>query len=82
MEHGSLHDLLHNETMAIEGESILPILRDLTSGMRFLHSADPQILHGDLKVSSSRASMGVGIVAVIFSVLLQYYSLSTSVQVP
>lgn len=30
MEHGSLYDLLHNETMAIEGELILPLLKDIT----------------------------------------------------
>ena len=30
MDHGSLYDLLHNETMAIEGELILPLLKDIT----------------------------------------------------
>lgn len=49
MNHGSLHDLLHNETMAIDGEIIMPILQDITQGIRFLHSADPEVIHGDLK---------------------------------
>lgn len=49
MEHGSLWDLLHNETVPIEGEQILPILRDMTSGLRFLHSSTPIVVHGDLK---------------------------------
>lgn len=30
MDHGSLHDLLHNETLSIEPEIILPLLRDIT----------------------------------------------------
>ena len=52
MDHGSLYDLLHNETMVIDGEILLPILRDISLGMRFLHSADPQCLHGDLKAAN------------------------------
>lgn len=49
MDHGSLYDLLHNETMPIEGELLLPILRDVCQGLRYLHSADPPVVHGDLK---------------------------------
>ena len=52
MDHGSLYDLLHNETMVIEGEMILPILRDIAQGVRFLHAADPLIVHGDLKAQN------------------------------
>ena len=52
MELGSLHDLLHNQTLVIEGELILPILRDVSQGMRFLHAADPRVLHGDLKAQN------------------------------
>ncbi|KAG7339186.1 PAS domain containing protein [Nitzschia inconspicua] len=52
MEHGSLWDLLHNETILIEGEQLLPILRDITSGLRFLHAATPQVIHGDLKAQN------------------------------
>jgi serine/threonine protein kinase len=52
MEHGSLHDLLHNDTVFIEGELILPILRDVAQGMRFLHAASPQVLHGDIKAAN------------------------------
>ena len=46
MHHGSLYDILHNETMAIEGELLLPILRDISQGVRFLHSAEPEVVHG------------------------------------
>ena len=49
MQHGSLYSMLHNETMVMDDEILLPILKDITSGCRFLHSADPQIVHGDLK---------------------------------
>jgi serine/threonine protein kinase len=52
MEHGSLYDLLHNETLCIEGELLLPILRDVSQGVRFLHSANPQVIHGDLKAQN------------------------------
>ena len=49
MQLGSLYDLLHNESMLIEGEVILPILRDIVQGLRFLHSHEPPVIHGDLK---------------------------------
>jgi len=49
MDYGSLYDLLHNDSMDIEGETILPILRDIAQGLRFLHAAQPLIIHGDLK---------------------------------
>ena len=48
MDHGSLLDLLRNDTMVIDGEVILPILRDISQGMRFLHSASPQVIHGGM----------------------------------
>ena len=47
--HGSLYDLLHNETMVLDPEIVLPILQDVSSGMRFLHASTPQVLHKDLK---------------------------------
>jgi len=49
MDHGSLFDLLHNDTLVIEGDLVLPILRDISQGMRFLHAANPLVIHGDLK---------------------------------
>jgi len=52
MDHGSLFDLLQNNTMWIEGDLILPILRDIAQGLRFLHSATPQVIHGDLKAQN------------------------------
>lgn len=52
MPRGSLYDLIHNSTMIFEGDIILSILRDVSQGMRFLHSASPQIIHGDLKCAN------------------------------
>ena len=35
MVHGSLYDLLHNKTVIeVEGEQILPILQDISHGIR------------------------------------------------
>ena len=34
MEFGSLYDLLHNESVALEGDLLLPVLRDVAQGMR------------------------------------------------
>lgn len=52
MDHGSLFDLLQNETVELEGEQILRFLKDISQGVRFLHSAKPQVLHGDLKAAN------------------------------
>ncbi|CAB9499064.1 activated protein kinase catalytic subunit alpha-1 [Seminavis robusta] len=52
MEHRSLYDLLQHPSMIIEGELLLPILRDISQGVRFLHAANPQVIHGDLKAAN------------------------------
>jgi len=52
MEHGSLYDILHNDTVAIENELVLPILCDIAQGLRFLHAAKPVVVHGDLKAQN------------------------------
>ena len=52
MGRGSLHDLLHNETLPLEGDVVLQLLRDIVSGMQFLHSASPAVLHNDLKAAN------------------------------
>jgi len=52
MDHGSLYDVIHNETMVLEGEIILQILQDISQGVRFLHAASPQVIHGDMKAAN------------------------------
>lgn len=52
MDHGSLFDILQNNTMVFEGETLLNILRDVSQGMRFLHASNPSVIHGDLKAAN------------------------------
>jgi len=52
MERGSLYDLLHNKTVELDGGLLLPILKDVAQGGRFLHAAVPQVIHGDIKAQN------------------------------
>lgn len=52
LEQNSLYDLLHNETVILENEQLVPILQDITKGMRFLHATVPKVIHGDLKAQN------------------------------
>ncbi|KAG7340885.1 multi-sensor hybrid histidine kinase [Nitzschia inconspicua] len=50
MRLGSLYDVLRNESIDFDIDEItLPILQDIAQGVRFLHAASPQVIHGDLK---------------------------------
>eukprot|EP00045_Choanoeca_perplexa_P014586 m.173005 g.173005 ORF g.173005 m.173005 type:complete len:1101 (-) comp16727_c0_seq5:310-3612(-) len=52
MEHmslGSLHSLVHNDTLQLEGDVIFNFITDLVSGMHFLHAHKPALVHADLK---------------------------------
>ena len=40
------------QTIAIDGEFIFPIIKDIARGCRFLHAADPKVIHGDLKAAN------------------------------
>ena len=54
MNMGSLHDVLKDGTINIVvDENVISILQDIAQGMRFLHASQPQVIHGDLKGSSS-----------------------------
>jgi serine/threonine protein kinase len=52
MSNGSLRSLLSNQTFPLDPELSLPLLRDILQGMRFLHAANPPIVHGDLKAAN------------------------------
>ncbi len=54
---GSLHSLLHNATIDVDQESMRMMILDIVQGCRFLHAADPPVVHGDLK---SMVRGGVG----------------------
>lgn len=49
MHFGSLHDLLHNQSVFLDDQTLIEMLHDVASGLRFLHSSDPAVIHGDLK---------------------------------
>ena len=49
MQLGALYDLLHNSSMVLGGETLLPMIQDIASGLRFLHTAKPKIIHCDIK---------------------------------
>eukprot|EP00002_Diphylleia_rotans_P016600 TRINITY_DN322_c0_g2_i1.p1 TRINITY_DN322_c0_g2~~TRINITY_DN322_c0_g2_i1.p1 ORF type:complete len:2542 (+),score=316.64 TRINITY_DN322_c0_g2_i1:99-7724(+) len=46
---GNLHELLHNEEVAIPKRQKLQFFLDIAKGMQYLHLSNPPILHRDLK---------------------------------
>eukprot|EP00977_Amphora_coffeiformis_P013940 scaffold3806_cov169-Amphora_coffeaeformis.AAC.16 len=47
---GSLYDVLRDASLQRQiEEHQMPILQDIARGIRFLHAANPQVIHGDLK---------------------------------
>ncbi len=47
-----MYDLLHNDTLALDADIVLPIMYDVVNGMAFLHAASPPVLHNDLKAAN------------------------------
>ncbi len=52
MSHGSLYDVLREDSIVLKPVQMLEILQDVASGLRFLHSATPPVIHGDLKAQN------------------------------
>jgi serine/threonine protein kinase len=52
MELGSLWDFLHGRAFRVQADTVLGVLQGVAQGMRFLHEAQPPLLHGDLKSSN------------------------------
>lgn len=52
MHYGSLSDLLQNESVIMEGDILVGVLQDIASGLRFLHSSNPKVIHTDLKAQN------------------------------
>jgi serine/threonine protein kinase len=51
LQMGSLHGILHNLAMSLDGDFVYGALRDIVAGMKFLHASD--LIHGDLKAAVS-----------------------------
>ena len=47
-EHGTLKDLIHNETVQLDPEMLTAILKDVTMGLKYLHGHTPPRLEQDL----------------------------------
>ena len=52
LEHGSLYDFLRNDKLPTPDMFLLPIVKDIVSGMRYIHNLRPAVIHGDLKTKN------------------------------
>ncbi|EGD76817.1 TKL/DICTY4 protein kinase [Salpingoeca rosetta] len=52
LEHGSLYDFLRNDKLPTPDMFLLPIVKDIVSGMRYIHNLKPPVVHGDLKAKN------------------------------
>ncbi|EGD75745.1 TKL/DICTY4 protein kinase [Salpingoeca rosetta] len=52
LEHGSLYDFLRNDELPTPDIFLLPIVKDIVSGMRYIHNLKPPVVHGDLKTKN------------------------------
>lgn len=50
-ERGTLKDVLHNETVELETEMVVAMMKDVASALKYLHQLEPPIL--DKEITSS-----------------------------
>ena len=50
-ERGTLKDVLHNETVELETEMVVAMMKDVASALKYLHHLEPPIL--DKEITSS-----------------------------
>ena len=51
-ERGTLKDVLHNETVELETEMVVAIMKVVSAALKYLHQLDPPILDRGLTSSS------------------------------
>ena len=54
-ERGTLKDVLHNETVELETEMVVAIMKDVSSALKYLHQLEPPIL--DREITSSKVTL-------------------------
>ena len=52
MQHGTLYELLQNNMVVVDGDMVIQFANDISTGMNFLHSCKPPLLHKDLTSGS------------------------------
>ena len=53
MQNGDLYSIIHNDVLPLDIELVASILSDAAKGLRYLHEAQPPVIHWDLKVRTS-----------------------------
>ena len=54
-ERGTLRDVLHNETVELETEMIVAIMKDVASALKYLHQLEPPAL--DMETMSTNVGL-------------------------
>ena len=52
-ERGALKDVLINETVELETEMVVAIMKDVASALKYLHQLEPPILAKDINASTA-----------------------------
>ena len=72
MEYGSLNDYISsNRNFRIELQQKLIFIYDITLGMEYLHSLQPPVIHGDLKIENIMVSRNYKVKVCDFGLALE-----------